>query len=68
MKKANLLSKAEMKKVMGGNEVDPGGSPKIEACKGKHDGDECNWTYNGVEQSGKCRSYLAQPLHCSDLN
>ena len=24
MKKINLLSKAEMKKVMGGNEVDPG--------------------------------------------
>ena len=91
MKKFTMLSKAEMKTVIGGieqcgsdfdciggeccsqwgycgNTPDYcGDSPKIAACTGKKDGDECLWEYQGNVYSGHCRSYMASPLACSTL-
>ncbi len=69
MKKVNLLSKAEMKNVLGGNPPEDGGEPgpKIKACEGKKVNDPCFWEWNGTPQSGYCQSYMAQPLHCSNL-
>lgn len=70
--KGEVLTRAQLKKVMGGDlgsngSGTPGGTPKIDACKQKKAGDRCSWIYNGYEVWGYCRSYMAQPIHCSDL-
>lgn len=67
-----VLSREQLKKVMGGdggsgNGSGSGGSPKIDACSGKSVGDSCFWTYQGTSYSGRCQSYMAQPLACSTL-
>jgi len=70
MKKINLLSRAEMKKVMGGNVApgDGGPGPKVIACEGKKEGDPCSWPYNGGTSTGYCRSYAPDyTRHCSNL-
>ncbi|MDE5647854.1 MAG: hypothetical protein K2K33_09385 [Muribaculaceae bacterium] len=44
-----------------------GSSPKIEACKGKEEGDDCFFIGNdNREHSGTCK-YYGGPLHCSNL-
>lgn len=72
MKKVNLLSKAEMKRVMGGGDITEeddgeGASPKVEACEGKKSNETCSWAYGNRVITGKCTSYMAQAMHCSDL-
>ena len=75
MKKFNLLSWAEMKKVMGGvfelesiDSAEGGGdSPKISACIGKKRRDECYFDYKGVTYGGHCDSHMASALYCSTL-
>ena len=63
------LSRGEMKKIMAGSGDDDGigGSPKIEACVGKNANDACSWEYQNRLITGKCTSYMAQAMHCSDL-
>lgn len=71
MKKVNLLSKTEMKRVLGGTE--PGGlepgedGPKIKACYEKKLNEACTWEYLGTPQPGKCLQFGVSVLHCSDL-
>lgn len=78
MKKLNLqllsikemLTKEQMKKVVGGYETTTTTttkSPKIAACEGKKHGDECIYTYQDVHYQGTCTSFFAGPLFCSTL-
>lgn len=72
MKKFNLLSKSEMKNVLGGNPPEDdeigGDDRKIKACEGKNYNDYCHFTAtNGIEYGGKCLSFFAGPLFCSTL-
>ena len=63
---AEVLSRAQLRKVMGGE--GSGNSPKVAACCGKAVNDDCNFTLAcGFESKGKCQSYFTGPLHCSDL-
>lgn len=45
-----------------------GSSPKIEACKGKEEGEGCSWVYNGTKYKGRCtKKGGGSQLHCSEV-
>jgi len=71
VKKVNLLSRAEMRKVMGGVVPEEGGGdgdgPKVVACYKKKLNEACSWEYQGSPQTGKCLQFGVSVLHCSDL-
>ncbi|RAJ76621.1 hypothetical protein CLV59_108140 [Chitinophaga dinghuensis] len=71
-----LLSREQLRNILGGDGSDDGGSgptncgmtPTI-ACSGKSSGDQCCWYTNQTVYYGICRSYApTYVLRCSDLN
>jgi bacteriocin-like protein len=72
MKNFREMTEKEMKHTTGGYDSYGVTSPKIEACKGKKEGDPCSFMYNNRECPGRCRRYALDgtpdgTLHCSDL-
>lgn len=41
-------------------------NPKITACLGKREFDNCSWTYQGSYYTGTCRYRMASELYCAD--
>lgn len=63
-----VLTRAQLKRVLGGEADGSGGSPKIDACKGLKENDPCAWVYNGEKSTGYCRWFaFSTALHCSNL-
>ena len=71
--KGEVLTREQLKKVMGGDDGSGSGggggdSPKVKACSGKKNGDSCSFVYNGTDSYGYCRAYAPDyTLHCSNL-
>ncbi|RAJ76630.1 hypothetical protein CLV59_108149 [Chitinophaga dinghuensis] len=73
-----LLSREQLKNILGGDGSDDGGSTgisdgcaadKVAACKDKNEGNSCCFYYQGHRYDGLCRKYAPNYVnHCSDLN
>jgi hypothetical protein len=71
--KGEVLTRAQLKKVMGGDAGSGSGSgispdiTKIDACKGKILNNACMWRTSGVEYWGRCLQFQTSPMACSSL-
>lgn len=71
--KGEVLTRAQLKKVLGGDGSEDFGSgsadiSKIKACETFAMGDCCTFITNGTEYPGKCSSYMASEKYCSTFS
>lgn len=63
-----VLTREQLKNIMGGYADATTLNSKTQACVGKKEGDHCTFTYEGSPESGYCHSFMFGTIHCSNLS